>query len=45
MTKINGDRRSVKRKEIKDSQTELSESTRSKRRQGRQQRTKKGNEI
>ena len=41
MTKIKGDRGSVKRKEIKDSQTELSESTRSKRRQERQQRTKK----
>ena len=45
MTKIKGDRTSVKRKQIKDSQTELSESTRSKRRQERQQRTTKGNDI
>ena len=41
MTKIKGDRRSVKRKEIKDSQTDLSDSTRSKRRQERQETTKK----
>ena len=45
MTKINGHRRSVKRRQFKDSQTDLSESTRSKRRQDRQQKTKKGNEI
>ena len=41
MTKINGHRRLVKRRQFKDSQTDLSESTRSKRRQDRQQKSKK----